>query len=162
MGRLWTTSQAESWFQLGRLEKFLASCGELLGSGAENIVLPTISVCFGVFAFTTLLGFLSFSEICAREISDSNRFITVVRFANLSVLAFGMATAGAGFDLSALWNLSDFANIVMVCVNLPLLYVGFGKVRKAFNHFECGKDKFNSATFGEFLPVWDEKNNPVR
>ena len=162
IGRLWTTSQAESWFQLGRLEKFLASCGELLSGAGENVVLPTISVCFGVFAFTTLLGFLSFSEICAREISQSNRFITVVRFVDLSVLAFRMATAGAGFDLSALWNLSDFANIVMVCVNLPLLYVGFEKVRKAFNHFECGKDKFNTATFGESLPVWDEKNFSVR
>ena len=148
MWRLWTTSQAESWFQLGRLEKFLASCGELLGTGAgENVVLPAISVCFGVFAFTTLLGFLSFSEICAREISASNRFIAVVRFSNLSVLAFGMATVIAGFDLSALWNLSDFANIVMVCVNLPLLYVGFGKVRKAFNNFEGGKEKFSSLTF---------------
>lgn len=163
MGRLWTTPDAESWFQLGRLEKFLASCSELLGNGAgENVVLPTISVCFGVFAFTTLLGFLSFSEICAREISEKNGFIRVVRFVNLSVLAFGMATSIAGFDLSALWNLSDFANIVMVCVNLPLLYVGFGKVRKAFNHFECGKEKFNSENFGESLPVWDEKNNSVR
>ena len=159
MGRLWTTSEAETWFQLGRLEKFLASCSELLGNGAgESIVLPTISVCFGVFAFTTLLGFLSFSEICAREISEKNSFITGIRFVNLSVLAFGMATSIAGFDLSALWNLSDFANIVMVCVNLPLLYVGFVKVRKAFNHFEHGQGKFSSETFGEFLPVWDEKN----
>ena len=75
---------------------------------------------------------------------------------NLLVLTFGMATNIAGFDLSALWNLSDLANVIMVCVNLPLLYLGFGKVQKAYKHFTDGKGNFNSETLGEQLPVWDE------
>jgi AGCS family alanine or glycine:cation symporter len=75
---------------------------------------------------------------------------------SLAVLAFGMITNIAGFDLSALWNLSDFANIVMVCCNLPLLYLGFGNVQKAFDHFECQEGKFGTETLGEPLPVWDE------
>jgi AGCS family alanine or glycine:cation symporter len=79
-----------------------------------------------------------------------------VRLVNLAVLAFGMITNIAGFDLSALWNLSDFANIVMVCCNLPLLYLGFGKVQKAFHHFECKEGKFGSEILDEPLPVWDE------
>lgn len=72
------------------------------------------------------------------------------------MLAFGMITNIAGFDLSALWNLSDFANIVMVCCNLPLLYLGFGKVQKAFDNFESADKKFDSETLGVPLPVWDE------
>lgn len=157
MGQAWLKDGSAAWFEMGRLEKFLASCAQMLGSDAGyGLVTLVISICFGIFAFTCLLGFLSFSEICARQISNNKVFIVALRLVNLAVLAFGMMTNIAGFDLSALWNLSDFANIVMVCCNLPLLYLGFGKVKKAFNHFECRKDNFCSETLGEPLPVWDE------
>ena len=157
MGQAWMKDGSAAWFEMGRLEKFLASCAQMLGSEAGyGLVTLVISICFGIFAFTCLLGFLSFSEICARQISNNKVFIVALRLVNLAVLAFGMMTNIAGFDLSALWNLSDFANIVMVDCNLPLLYLGFGKVKKAFNHFECGEDNFCSETLGESLPVWDE------
>lgn len=158
MGQAWLTDSASSWFALGRLEMFLASCGQLLGQGAARwAVTLVISICFGIFSFTCLLGFLSFAEICARQVSSSSALLTGVRILNLGVLAFGMAAHIAGFDLSSLWNLSDFANIVMVCCNLPLLYLGFGAVRKAFEHFEKGQGAFGSDSFGAELPVWDEK-----
>ena len=159
MGQAWMKDGSAAWFKMGRLEKFLASCAQMLGSEASyGLATLVISICFGIFAFTCLLGFLSFSEICARQISNNKLFIAAVRLVNLAVLAFGMITNIAGFDLSALWNLSDFANIVMVCCNLPLLYLGFGKVRKAFAHFECREGKFGSETLGEPLPVWDERH----
>ncbi len=158
MGQAWLRDGAAAWFQLGRLEKFLASCGQMLGDGTGlGIATLVISVCFGIFAFTCLLGFLSFSEICARQISGNKAFIAAVRLVNLAVLAFGMVTNIAGFDLSALWNLSDFANIVMVCCNLPLLYLGFSKVQKAYAHFECQEESFHSGIIGEPVPAWDER-----
>ena len=157
MGQAWLKNGSAVWFKMGRLEKFLASCAQMLGDGAGyGLVTLVISFCFGVFAFTCLLGFLSFAEICARQISANKVFIVAVRLVNLTVLAFGMVTNIAGFDLSALWNLSDFANIVMVCCNLPLLYLGFDRVQKSFDHFECQEGNFNSNTIGEPLPVWDE------
>ena len=159
MGQAWLKDGSAAWFELGRLEKFLASCAQMLGDGAGyGLATLVISICFGTFAFTCLLGFLSFSEICAKQISENKAFISAVRLVNLAVLAFGMITNIAGFDLSALWNLSDFANIVMVCCNLPLLYMGFGKVQKAFENFEAQEEKFDSETIGDPLPVWDEIN----
>ena len=159
MGQAWMKDGSAAWFKMGRLEKFLASCAQMLGSEAGyGLATLVISICFGIFAFTCLLGFLSFSEICAKQISNNTVFIVAVRLVNLAVLAFGMITNIVGFDLSALWNLSDFANIMMVCCNLPLLYLGFGKVQKAFNHFECKEGKFGSETLGEPLPVWDESH----
>ena len=157
MGQAWMKDGSAAWFKMGRLEKFLASCAQMLGSEAGyGLATLVISICFGIFAFTCLLGFLSFSEICAKQISNNTVFIVAVRLVNLAVLAFGMITNIVGFDLSALWNLSDFANIMMVCCNLPLLYLGFGKVQKAFNHFECKEGKFCSETLDEPLLVWDE------
>lgn len=158
MGQAWLTPQAADWFEMGRLEKFLFSCAEMLGHGnGYSDVTFVISVCFGIFAFTCLLGFLSFSEICAKQVSTSRVFLSAVRLCNLAVLAFGMAAHIAGLDLSALWNLSDLANIVMVCINIPLLYLGFGRVRRALAHFEEGREEFCTKTFGETVAVWDER-----
>ena len=156
MGQAWMKSA--EWFDLGRLEKFLASCSQMLGNdGGSGWMTLVISICFGIFAFTCLLGFLSFSEICVRQIAKGKTLTNLVRILNLSVLAFGMATNIAGLDLSALWNLSDFANIVMVCCNLPLLYLGLDKVLKSFDHFQNQQEPFSSKVLGEALPVWDEK-----
>lgn len=148
----------DSWMELGRLDKFLAACSVLTDGGTTyELVAIAMSLCFGTFAFTSLLGYMSFAEISIKGISQSKIFLMTVRVLNLSVLIFGMATNIAGFDLSALWNISDLANIIMVCVNLPLLYLGFGKVRKSYKHFTDGSGNFNSEVLGEQLPVWDEK-----
>ena len=162
MGRVWMAGgqQAEAWFQLGQLEKFLASCGALTGGSGVlyDLVTTLISVCFGLFAFTCLLGFMSFSEMCANRISAKPAFINGVRVLCLVVVSFGVITNIAGMDLSALWNLSDFANILMVYCNLPLLYLGFRYVLRAWRHFEkADGTPFTSQVAGTDTPVWDER-----
>lgn len=159
MGRLWLGDAPEAWFALDKLGQFLASAGSLAGGGVlESAVTILVSVCFGLFAFTCLLGFISFSEICANRISRSPLFINVIRVLCLVVIAFGVMTNIAGLDLSALWNLSDFANILMVYCNLPLLYLGWKHVKKAVRHYEAKeKTPYTSQVAGMDLPVWDEK-----
>lgn len=160
MGRMWLGSDPDGWMALGKLDRFLTSAGELTGGGfAYNAVTLLVSLCFGLFAFTCLLGFLSFSEICAKRISENKTFINIIRVLCLVVTSFGIITNISGMDLEALWNLSDFANILMVYCNLPLLYMGFKYVLKAYRHFER-KDNtpFTSKEAGLNLPVWDEKS----
>ena len=53
-----------------------------------------MTLCFGLFAFTCLVGFLSFSEICANRISRSRAWITVVHLLCLVVIAFGQYFLG--------------------------------------------------------------------
>lgn len=120
-----------------------------------DLVTTLISVCFGLFAFTCLLGFMSFSEMCANRISAKPAFINGVRVLCLVVVSFGVITNIAGMDLSALWNLSDFANILMVYCNLPLLYLGFRYVLRAWRHFEkADGTPFTSQVAGTDTPVW--------
>lgn len=156
MGRVWLTDGAAEWFDMGKLPKFVASVGELTpGAGFRQAVSITVSLCFGLFAFTCLLGFMSFTEICATRISRSRVFLACIRILCLAVVAFGVLTSIAGFDLSALWNLSDFANIIMVFVNVPILYIGFKYVLRAVKHFD-GNDgtRFTSKAVGIDLPEW--------
>ena len=157
MGRAWMGN--DNWFALGKLDMFLSSAGVLAGPGT-GLVSVLVSVCFGLFAFTCLLGFISFSEICANRISRKNGFILAVRIACLVVIAFGIMTNISGLDLSALWNLSDFANILMVYCNLPLLYLGWKLVKKAASHYDRGDGTpFTSEVAGVDVPLWDELAN---
>ncbi len=159
MGRMWQTPDAAAWFELDKLPKFVTSVAELTpGTAFNTVVSLLVSLCFGLFAFTCLLGFLSFSEICASRISTKKSFLTFIRILCLVVISFGVMTSIAGMDLSSLWNLSDFANILIAYCNIPLLYIGFKYVKRATNHFDK-KDgtKFNSEIAGIHVPAWDEK-----
>lgn len=159
MGRVWQTDAADAWFELGKLPKFLASVEELTpGTAFNNIISLLVSISFGLFAFTCLLGFMSFTEICANRISQKKSFINFIRVLCLIVISFGVLTSIAGMDLSSLWDLSDFANILIAYCNIPLLYIGFRHVKKALKHMEANDGtKYSSDVAGMDLPVWDEK-----
>ena len=159
MGRAWLGDNANEWFALGKLPKFIASVGELApGENFNAIVSLLVSVCFGLFAFTCLLGFFSFTEICANRISRKTSFIILIRVLCLVVISFGVLTSIAGMDLGSLWDLSDFANILIAYCNIPLLYIGFKYVKKATVHFEKNDGTpFTSDIVGVDVPVWDEK-----
>ncbi len=159
MGRMWLTEGADAWFAMDRLPKFLTSAVELTpGTGFNQAVTLLVSVCFGLFAFTCVLGFFSFTEICANRISTRKSFIIFIRVLCLVVVSFGVLTSIAGLDLGALWNLSDFANILIAYCNIPLLYIGFKYVKCATTHFEkCDGTAFTSDVAGANVPVWDEK-----
>ncbi len=159
MGQMWLTENSAAWFELGKLQKFLASVTELTpGTTFNAAVSMLVSLCFGLFAFTTLLGFMSFTEICATRISTKKSFINGIRVLCVSVVSFGILTSIAGLDLEALWNLSDFANILIAYCNIPLLYLGFKYVKKATEHYEANDGSaFNSKVIGIDIPTWDEK-----
>lgn len=159
MGRIWLTENSAAWFELGKLPKFLASVAELTPGTAFNAAITTlVSLCFGLFAFTTLLGFMSFTEICAARISTKKSFIYGIRILCVGVITFGVLTSIAGMDLESLWNLSDFANILIAYCNIPLLYIGFKYVKKATDHFEKNDSTpFTEKIIGIELPEWKEK-----
>ena len=161
MGRVWLTDAGAAWFDLGKLPKYLASVAELTpGTAFNSFVTLLVSLCFGLFAFTCLLGFMSFSEICANRISKIAVFINVIRVIDIAVICFGMLTSIVGMDLGALWDLSDFANILIAYCNIPLLYIGFKYVKRAQEHFEkADGTPFTSKVVGIDVPVWDDKAN---
>lgn len=159
MGRVWQTEAGSAWMKLGKLPKYIASVGELAPLPELNLVICLlVSVSLGLFAFTCLLGFISFSEICANRISTSGAFINGIRLLCLVVIAFGVLTNIAGMDLGSLWDLSDFANILIAYCNIPLLYLGFGHVKRALEHYDkADGTPFSSLSAGADVPVWDER-----
>lgn len=134
MARVWQTDMADEWFSLGKFSRFTASVSELLPNLTIQFVAKIIiSLCFGLFAFTTLIGLVSFAEICANLVSQKQVFINFIRICSIFFVSFGLVCNLAGLDLSDLWNLGDLANILLIYTNIPLLYIGFKYVKKLKN-----------------------------
>lgn len=162
MAHCWTGADSAAWSEMDKLPKFTASVAELTPGTAFNAVMSfLVTLCFCLFAYTTLLGMVSFSEIVANRINKSKRFISVIRALALFTMAFGILCNIAGLELGNLWAFSDLGNILIVIANVPILYVGANSVFKATRHFRKNDGTpFNSQVIGrEDCSFWDEKDN---
>ena len=150
----------EEWKAAGTYPKFLLSIHALTPDLLQTFVMVMVSICFCLFAYTCVMGFVTFSEISGNRIFSSTSFITVLRLLCVFVTAFGIACSIAGYDLSNLWAFSDLANIIMVYCNVPMLYLGFRYVRKAAAHYAKNDGTpFTSETIGMKVDYWDERKD---
>lgn len=144
-----------AWKAAGTYPKFLMSIESMTPGGLEAVVLFLVSVCFCLFAYTCLIGFISFSEIAANRISSSPSFILFIRCLGIFVAAFGITCNLAGYDLSNLWAFSDLGNIIIVYCNIPMLYLGFSYVRKATKEYSSEAMSFDSRDIGIETDCWN-------
>ncbi|MDP3518434.1 MAG: amino acid carrier protein [Pseudohongiella sp.] len=150
IAQLWQTApDAAAWSvaSASRIGTYLGSVQYLTPAWLSDAATIVLSLCYSLFAFTTLLGMISFAEISANFISRSARFILVIRLLGAMVFVpFGAMTVLAGLELGNLWAITDLTNIVMVYLNIPLLILGAPIVLKALNHYKHSKGgSFNSA-----------------
>ena len=160
MAHCWDGPDAAVWAELDKLPKFTESIAALTpGTSANVIVTFLITLCFCMFAYTCLLGMISFSEIAANRIRKDQGFINVVRGIALFVAAFGILCNIAGLELGNLWAFSDLGNILIVFFNVPIVYVGSKYVLRATKHYKKNDGTpFTSVVIGRNdCTFWDEK-----
>ena len=160
MAHCWEGPNAEAWAALDKLPKFTESVAELTpGTAANAIMTFLVTLCFCMFAYTCLLGMISFSEIAANRIRKDNKFINVVRGIALFVAAFGILCNIAGLELGNLWAFSDLGNILIVFFNVPIVYMGSKYVYRATKHYrEDDGTPFTSQVIGRNdCTFWDER-----
>lgn len=159
MAHVWTGAESEAWFALDRLPRFLASAEVLTpGTVFNHIVAFLLTFCFCLFAFTCLIGMISFSEIAANRISSKKIFIRFIRILGIFITTFGILCSLAGLDLGNLWAISDLGNILIVFANIPLLYIGANYVFKATKHYKKEDyTPFTSEVIGTECEYWDSK-----
>lgn len=162
MAHAWTLDPTV-WAKADRLPKFLMSVATLTpGTAFNDIVTFLLTLCFGLFAYTCLIGMISFPEIAASRISKSKTCINSIRCICLFVAAFGILVNIAGYNLGNLWAFSDLANILIVYANVPLLYLGFKYVQKAKEDFITRKGaSFDASILGDDIaplcPCWQKE-----
>lgn len=160
MAHCWLGDGAEAWAALDKLPKFTESVAALTPGTALNAVMSVlVSLCFCLFAYTCLLGMISFSEIAANRISRKKTCINVVRIICLFVAAFGILCNIAGLELGNLWAFSDLGNILIVYFNVPIVYVGAKYVFRATKHYKKNDGTpFDSKIIGrDDCSYWDER-----
>lgn len=140
-----------------KLDVYLQSLKELIpGTALDAAVTVIVCLCYALFAFTTLLGLISFSEIAGSRISTDRKFINGIRTTGaLIFVPFGTLCVLAGLQLDNLWYISDFINIVLVFANVPIILVGAKYVYRALkNYMESDGKRFVSAEIGLETEVW--------
>ena len=160
MAHCWLGTGGEAWMALDKLPMFTESVATLTPGTALNAVMSVlVSLCFCLFAYTCLLGMISFSEIVANRISTSKLCIHLVRWICLFVAAFGILCNIAGLELGNLWAFSDLGNILIVYFNVPIVYVGAKYVFRATKHYKKHDGTpFTSKVIGrDDCTYWDEK-----
>ncbi len=160
MAHCWDGSGAAEWMAMDKLPKFTQSVAQLTPGTAMNAVVTfLVTLCFCLFAYTCLLGMISFSEIAANRIRRDKSFINTVRIIGLFVAAFGILCNIAGLNLDNLWAFSDLGNILIAYVNIPIVFIGARYVFRATKHYKK-KDNtpFTSDVIGrDDCTFWDEK-----
>lgn len=157
MSQGWAGADSAAWLASDNLLKFLTSAVIMTPGRAFTTVVPLLlTFCFCLFAFTCLVGMISFSEIAANRISRKKGFINLIRILGILITAFGVTCSLAGLDLSNLWAISDLGNILIVFANIPLLYIGAKYVFRATEHYKK-KDgtPFRSDVIGTGCEYWD-------
>ena len=161
MAHCWIGEGSEAWMALDKLPMFTESIATLTPGTAFNAVMSIlVSLCFCLFAYTCLLGMISFSEIVANRISTAKVCINTVRIICLAVAAFGIVCNIAGLELGNLWAFSDLGNILIVYFNVPIVFIGAKYVFRATKHYKK-KDgtPFTSKVIGrDDCVYWDEKS----
>ncbi len=160
MAHCWDGPNAEAWMAMDKLPKFTESVAALTpGTAANAVITFVVTLCFSMFAYTCLLGMISFSEIAANRISKEKKFINVVRVIALSVAAFGILCNIAGLELGNLWAFSDLGNILIVYFNIPIVFVGAKYVFRATRHYKRSDGTpFTSEAIGrDDCQFWDER-----
>lgn len=161
MAHIWTGyTDGVMWesIKASKLTFYLTSVKTLVPYYLAITVEIIICICYGLFAFTTLLGMISFAEISANFISKKSGFIWFIRaLGSLIFVPFGALTILAGLELGNLWYISDLMNIIMVYLNIPLLLIGLPLVLKALDHYRKTQGgKFISKEFGFETDYWVE------
>ena len=160
MAHCWDGANGEAWMEMDKLPKFTESIATLTpGTAANAAITFLVTLCFGMFAYTCLLGMISFSEIAANRIKKSRGFINCVRIVALFVAAFGILCNIAGLELGNLWAFSDLGNILIVYFNIPLVFIGAKYVFRATKHYKSQDGTaFTSKVIGrDDCEYWDNK-----
>lgn len=158
---LWDNA-AYDWETLksSTIDVFLQSAQALVpGTAGDSIVAFIICVCYALFAFTTLLGLVSFAVIAGTRITKSAKCTNLVRaLGSLIFVPIGVLCVLSGQELDNLWNVTDFINIALVFVNAPVILVGAKYAYAALkNYIKTDGERFVSSEIGIESEIWNKK-----
>jgi len=140
-----------------KIDLYLTSLKEMIpGAAMDSCISVIICICYALFAFTSLLGLISFAIVAGTKISKSKKYINTVRILGAFVFVpIGTLCVLAGLQLDNIWYVSDLLNIVLVFANAPILFYGSKYVVRALKNYADGNgERFVSSEIGVESDIW--------
>lgn len=146
MGRVWDNPALNfEVLRKSKLDTFVASLDALSPQAMSSGIQIIMSLCYGLFAFSTIIGMIAFIEVCSTEISKAKSFSVFTKIiSSVIFVPFGVVCVWTGMQLDNIWVISDLVNLMMVIINIPLILIGGKYVKKALNHYESNYHKIQS------------------
>ncbi|MGL5357374.1 MAG: alanine/glycine:cation symporter family protein [Cetobacterium sp.] len=120
-----------------KLGYFITSLKVLSPDFLETPIQFIVSLCYGMFAFSTILGMIAFIEVSATEISRKTYFLNIMKLvSSLVFIPFGVLSVWSGLELDNIWVISDLTNLIMVFINIPLILIGFKYAKASLDEYE--------------------------
>lgn len=124
-----------------KLNTFTTSLAILAPNSLEQPVQIIMSLCYGLFAFSTIIGMIAFIEICSTEVSKRREvsiFFKVI--SSMIFVPFGVFCVWTGLELDNIWVISDLTNLMMVAINIPLIFLGKKYVKESLENYKKSQD----------------------
>lgn len=114
---------------------------------------------YACFAFTTLLGGISFCEISTSKLSTSNRATNLVRIVSCFIMVpLGCLCVLANLELGNMWSVSDLINAIFILINVPTILIGSKIAFAALKDYVKTNGKpFTSDRIGVKTSVWTKE-----
>lgn len=145
-----------------KIDVFMGSLRELVpGQGLDSLIVLIVCLCYALFAFTSLLGLVSFATVAGTRISKGNGFKNAIRtLGALIFVPFGTLCVLAGLELDNIWYVSDLINIALVFCNAPIILYGGKYVYAALKDYvDHNGRRFVASDIGLELDtdIWTEE-----
>lgn len=142
-----------------KIDVFLESLKVMIpGTAMDGAISTLICICYGLFAFTSLLGLVSFASIAGTRISKSKACTNTIRtIGALIFVPIGTLCVLAGLELDNIWYVSDLINIALVFTNAPIILFGAKYVYRALKDYvDHDGRRFVASEIGLESDIWTE------
>ncbi|MGL5655861.1 MAG: alanine/glycine:cation symporter family protein [Fusobacteriaceae bacterium] len=158
MGRVWENPSINfEVLKKSKLDTFLTSLDILSPQFMSSGIQIIMSLCYGLFAFSTIIGMIAFIEVCSTEISKKRGFSIFTKvISSLVFVPFGVLCVWTGLQLDNIWVISDLVNLMMVVINIPLIILGAKYVKKALIHYEKNYDRIQQEEEFDYAEIESE------
>lgn len=146
MSRVWENPNVNfEILRKSKLDTFTTSLDILSPTALSGGIQITMSLCYGLFAFSTIIGMIAFIEVCSTEISKTKGFSVFTKIISSVVFVpFGVLCVWTGMQLDNIWVISDLVNLMMVVINVPLILIGAKYAKRALTHYEKNYSEIQS------------------
>lgn len=156
-GSIWDKTEDWSNIMGNKVGVWAQSIAELVpGTGLDNIVVGLCAVAYFLFAYSSLIGLMSFTPVAISSLTTSKTAVKVVKFCACFIFVpLGILCLMSGQSLDNLWSFVDVAAALMCFANIYFVIKARKIIFSCFKSYEANPDRrFVAEEIGVNSEVW--------